>query len=180
MVAHAVDTFGGLHGAFNNAGINAGNALLNEMDLAHWQRCLSVNLSGVFLCMKHEIAHMTAHGGGAIVNTSSAAGAVGMPWSVDYVSAKHGVVGATRAAAAEVSRQGIRVNAILPGAVETSMFTNALGTNPDLRRMTEEGHPIGRVGQPHEIAETAAFLLSDAAGFITGASIAVDGGFTAV
>lgn len=180
MIAFAVKTFGGLHGAFNNAGINAGNALINDMALDHWQRCLAVNLSSVFLSMKHEIAHMLAHGGGAIVNTSSAAGAVGMPYSADYVSAKHGVVGATRAAAAEASGQGIRVNAILPGAIETPMFTQALGTNPDLRRITEAGHPIGRIGTPQEIAELAAFLLSDAAGFITGAAIAVDGGFTAV
>ncbi len=180
MVAFAVSTFGGLHAAFNNAGVNTGNEYITDLPLEQWQRSIAVNLTGVFLCLKHEIAHMLGAGGGAIVNTSSSAGAVGMGMAPDYVSGKHGVVGITRAAAAEVSGRGIRVNTILPGAVETPMFLNALGTNPLLRKMTEDGHPIGRVAMPEELAETAAWLLSDAASYITGAAIAVDGGFTAV
>lgn len=179
MVDFAVERFGGLHGAFNNAGVNTGNAMLVDLPLDQWQRGLAINLTGVFLCMKYELAHMLANGGGTIVNTSSSAGAVGLPMSSDYVAAKHGVVGVTRAAAVEVSGQGVRVNAILPGATETPIFLDALGTNPSLRAITEAGHPIGRVGQPEEIAETAAWLLSDAASFITGACIAADGGFTA-
>jgi 2,5-dichloro-2,5-cyclohexadiene-1,4-diol dehydrogenase 1 len=180
MVAFAVSTFGGLHAAFNNAGVNTGNEYITDLPLEQWQRSIAVNLTGVFLCLKHEIAHMLSAGGGAIVNTSSSAGAVGMGMAPDYVSGKHGVVGITRAAAAEVSGRGIRVNTILPGAVETPMFLDALGTNPLLRKMTEDGHPIGRVAMPEELAEAAAWLLSDAASYITGAAIAVDGGFTAV
>lgn len=178
MVAFAIDKFGQLHGAFNNAGVNTGNSLLVDLPLEQWQRGLAINLTGIFLCMKYQIAHMQGHGGGAIVNTSSSAGAVGLPYSADYVAAKHGVVGVTRAAAVEVSGKGIRINTILPGAVETPIFLHALDTNPSLREITEAGHPIGRVGQPDELAEAAAWLLSDAASYVTGASIAVDGGFT--
>ena len=179
MVAFAVERFGGLHGAFNNAGVTTGNALIADKPLEDWQRGIAINLTGVFLCLKHQIRHMAAHGGGAIVNTSSTAGAVGMPWAPDYVASKHGVLGITKAAATEVSRQGVRVNAILPGAVETAMFTRALDTNPTLKDLTEAGHPIGRIARPEEMAEAAAWLLSDAASYVTGACIAVDGGFTA-
>lgn len=178
MVAFAIDTFGAIDGAFNNAGINAGNAFLPELPLDQWQRSLAVNLTGVFLCMKHQLGPMLERGRGAIVNTSSSAGAVGLPMSADYVSAKHGVVGATRAAAVEVSGRGVRVNAILPGATETPMFTDALVTNPALKELTEAGHPIGRIAQPEEMAEAAAWLLSDAASYVTGACLMVDGGFT--
>lgn len=178
MVAFAVSTFGGLHGAFNNAGIDTGHTAVADTSLEQWQRNLATNLTGTFLCMKAEIAHMLAHGGGAIVNTASTSGAIAVATSADYTAAKHGVVGVTRSAAVDYSARGIRVNAVLPGGIATPMLTGALVGNDPLRRVIEQAHPIGRIGEPEEVAETAAWLLSDAASFVTGACIAVDGGFT--
>lgn len=179
MVDFAVATFGGLHGAFNNAGIDTGHVAVADTPLEQWQRNIAVNLTGVFLCMKYEIAHMLAHGGGSIVNTSSTSGVVATVTSADYTAAKHGVVGVTRSAAVDYSAKGIRVNVVLPGGTATPMLMGALVGNDPLRKVVESAHPIDRIGEPFEIAETAAFLLSDAAGFITGAVIAADGGYTA-
>ncbi|NML87569.1 SDR family oxidoreductase [Sphingobium sp. TB-6] len=180
MIGFAVSTFGGLHGAFNNAGINQGPAALSDVALERWQRALAVNLTGIFLCVKHQLRYMLAHGGGVIVNNASVSALVGVVMSVDYVATKHGVLGVTRAAASEVSGKGIRVNAIAPGATETPLFLEAVKGQPGLREMVEAGHPINRIAKPEEIAETAAWLMSDAASFVTGACIAVDGGYTAL
>lgn len=178
-VAHTVASFGGLHGAFNNAGIMVSGTLIHELALEQWQKGLAVNLTAVFLCVKHQLSHMLANGGGAIVNNASASGVVGIPMAINYVATKHGVIGITRAAAAEVSAKGVRVNAIMPGAVETPLLQEALRA-PEVRQAVAAGHPIGRISHPDETAEAAAWLLSDAASFVTGATIAVDGGYTAL
>ena len=146
MVEFAVATFGGLHGAFNNAGIDTGHTAVADTPLEQWQRNIATNLTGVFLCLKHEIAWMLDHGGGAIVNTSSTSGAVATVTSADYTAAKHGVVGLTRSAAVDYSARGIRVNAVLPGGTETPMLMGALVGNDPLRKVVESAHPIGRIG----------------------------------
>ncbi|MFV8817978.1 SDR family NAD(P)-dependent oxidoreductase [Haliea sp. E17] len=178
MVDFAVDSFGGLHGAFNNAGIDNGHKTVTEASLADWQQNIGVNLTGVFLCLKYQIACLLERGiQGSIVNTSSTAGAVGMANAVAYIAAKHGVAGLTRSTAVDYSAQGIRVNAVLPGAIHTPMLENAL-QDQALAQMIARSHPIGRIGEAPEVAETVAWLLSDAASYVTGALLPVDGGFT--
>ena len=179
MVRFAVAEFGGLHGAFNNAGISGKGGPLTEMALSDWQRAIDINQTGVFLCMKHEIAYMLKNGGGSIVNTSSGAGITGSPNMPEYVSSKHGIIGLTRAAAVDFSAKGVRVNALLPGASETPMLLGTFARDPLVKAIVTSGHPIGRLADPVEIAEGAAWLLSDAASFVTGACLCVDGGYTA-
>jgi 2,5-dichloro-2,5-cyclohexadiene-1,4-diol dehydrogenase 1 len=179
MADFAVTSFGSLNGAFNNAGIGDSNAPLAELTTPSWQKHLDVNMTGLFFCMKYQIPRMLAHGGGAIVNTASASGITGNPAAAHYVASKHGAVGVSKAAALDYATQGIRVNALLPGSVETPMVIAAFARDPAIRAMIEKGHPIGRLAQPEEIAEAAAWLLSDAASFVTGAAIVVDGGYTA-
>lgn len=179
LVKATVARFGGLNGAFNNAGMNVSSVRLAETSLENWRKVIEVNLTGVFLCLKHQIAYMELHGGGSIVNTASGAGLVGIVNSSGYVASKHGVVGLTRAAAIDYATKGIRVNAVAPGGTETPMVAMAL-ENPEVAAALTAGHPIGRLGQPGEIAEAAAWLLSDAASFVTGVILPVDGGYTMV
>jgi NAD(P)-dependent dehydrogenase (short-subunit alcohol dehydrogenase family) len=182
-VAAGVQRFGRLDGAFNNAGIS-GVAATRQPDKAAttdpeaWDRVLAVNLTGVWRCIRHEIQCMRAAGhGGSIVNTASIAGLVGLPGYAAYAASKHGVVGLTRTAAAEYAKDGIRINAICPGFVETPMTSDAFARNGDKLLATV---PQRRLGSPAEIAEAVVWLHSDQASFMTGACIAADGGYTAL
>jgi NAD(P)-dependent dehydrogenase (short-subunit alcohol dehydrogenase family) len=174
MVAAAVELWGRLDCAHNNAGISDRKSGLTELGLVEWQRMIDVNLTSVFLCLKHELRHMAANGGGAIVNTSSGAGIVGYPPLPHYVAAKHGVLGLTKCAAREFARQNIRVNAVLPGLIETPMLRDSMATEQEATAM-RASVPRGDLGQPHEVAEAAVWLCSDRASFVSGESMLVDG-----
>lgn len=181
MVARTVSAFGRLDCAFNNAGISGravgpANQRIHELSQTSFDTMLAINLTGVFLCMKHEITHMLAHGGGAIVNTASVAGLIGLPTSGHYVAAKHGVVGLTKTAAMEYARDNIRVNCVNPGYIETPMTDSIMKERYDTL-MTKV--PMNRLGLPEEIAEAVVWMCSDKASFMTGASQVIDGGYYA-
>jgi NAD(P)-dependent dehydrogenase (short-subunit alcohol dehydrogenase family) len=177
LVATAVKTFGGLHCAFNNAGVLPPTVMLAEMDESIFDNTLAVDLKGVFLCMKHEIQHMLKNGGGAIVNTASIAGMIAEPGISAYITAKHGVIGLSKAAAVEYAGHGIRINALAPGLVDTAM-TKAWFDDPDMRAHFLANTPIGRVSQPEEMAPVVLFLCSDFASFAVGQTFVIDGGYT--
>ncbi|MFO0184448.1 MAG: SDR family NAD(P)-dependent oxidoreductase, partial [Alphaproteobacteria bacterium] len=183
MIAATADAFGGLDCAFNNAGIapyqvNAGGQKIADVAPEAWRRLIDVNLTGVWLCLRHEVAQMRAQGsGGVIINTASILGLIGSATSSAYVAAKHGVVGLTKTAAADHAEDNIRVNAVCPGYIETPM------TEETMRRRGERilaRVPMARMGQASEIAEAVVWLCSPKASFVTGVSWAVDGGYTAI
>jgi len=180
-VTGVVETHGRLDGAFNNAGIEMANKAVTDLTHEDWLRMMAINLNGVFLCLKHQTRAM-AGTGGAIVNMSSGDGIIGAPFASDYVAAKHGVVGLTRAAACEARYTGVRVNAVLPGLILTPMVEERLFANPAFEAQIApmvERHSIGRFGKPAEVGEAACWLLSDRASFVNGALLSVDGGYTA-
>ncbi|MBF1802461.1 glucose 1-dehydrogenase [Alloalcanivorax profundimaris] len=188
LVEATLDAYGGLDGAFNNAGIEEENHKVAEVDEALFDRVMAINVKGVWLCMKHQTAAMAAHGGGSIVNTASVAGLVGAPRKAAYAGSKHAVVGMTKSVAAEYARQGIRVNTVCPGIIRTAMMERAIeqaaragyASEEKQRQFHAAMHPLGRVGEAGEVAEAVRWLLSGASSFVTGHQLAVDGGLTAL
>lgn len=187
LIADTVEVFGALHGAFNNAGIEEEDDKIADVEEALFDRIMAVNVKGVWLCMKHQIPALLAAGGGAIVNTASVAGLIGAPKRAAYAASKHAVVGMTKSVAAEYARRGIRVNTVCPGIIRTAMMERAIeqaashGVDADKQRQRHAAmHPMGRVGEADEIAAAVLWLASDAASFVTGHQLAVDGGLTAL
>jgi NAD(P)-dependent dehydrogenase (short-subunit alcohol dehydrogenase family) len=180
LVQAALDHYGRLDIAHNNAGIFGELAATAELDEPTWDRVLAVNLKSARLCMRAELRHMLGNGGGAIVNTASVGGLVGFPGLPAYVAAKHGLVGLTKTTALEYAQAGIRVNAICPGLTRTPMADRLAGSDADVEaQLIAQHQPVGRMAAPEEIAQAAVWLCSDAASFVTGHALAVDGGWTA-
>ena len=176
LIAKIVTVYGRLDCAHNNAGIEGAIGPTADCAEDNWDRVISVNLKGVWLCMKYEIPQMLQQDRGTIVNTASAAGLVGARGIPAYVASKHGVVGLTKSAALEYARAGIRVNAVCPGVIRTPMVERLLGDRPRAEARLRELEPVGRLGTPEEVAEAVVWLCSDAASFVTGHAMSVDGG----
>lgn len=177
LVSKAVESYGRVDCAHNNAGIQqVPMALTADCPEEAWDRVISINLKGVWLCMKYEISQMLKQGSGAIVNTASTGGLVGTPGNPAYCASKAGVIQLTRAAAIEYARAGIRVNAVCPGATDTPMLDVMREKFPDMNALAAAVHPIPRLGRPEEIAEAVVWLCSEAASFVTGHPMVVDGG----
>ena len=181
MVAKVVSAYGRLDCAFNNAGVEGQmTERLHEYPKDQWDWVIEVNLTGVWLCMKHEIPQMLHQGGGAIVNTASAGGLIGARRMAAYIASKHAVIGLTKTAALEYALDGIRVNAVCPGMTDTPLMGRLLtDREQDSEADIPSRQPIGRLGKPEEIAESVTWLCSDAASFVTGLAMSVDGGLTA-
>ena len=179
MVNRTIEAYGRLDYAFNNAGFLGVDILTHEYPEEAWNTVINVNLKGVWLCMKYQVPRMLEQGGGAIVNNSSVNGLVGSPGESAYTASKHGVIGLTRTAALEYAGRGIRVNAVCPGYIYTPMVEEIVDANPEDTRRILQRYPLGRLGTSEEAAEAAVWLCSDAASFITGAALPVDGGMMA-
>jgi NAD(P)-dependent dehydrogenase (short-subunit alcohol dehydrogenase family) len=175
MVKHSVDTFGKVDILFSNAGIGSTGST-HELSLEDWNKTISVNLSGVFLCAKYALKEMVKQGSGSIVNCASILGHVGQAATASYTAAKGGVVNMTRALSVEYASQGIRVNAVCPGYINTPLLDQL---DDATRKHLVSLHPLGRLGESHEVANAVVFLASDEASFVTGANLLVDGGYTA-
>lgn len=181
LVARTVETFGRLDCACNNSGVVLGRgSRSHELAEDDWRRMLDVNLTGVFLCLKYEVAQMLRQGGGSIVNMSSLAGLVASPTAgAGYVASKHGLVGLSRSFAVEYAAEGIRVNALCPGFVRTELAANLFARYPEAESLVVSRHPIGRLGTPEEIGDAVVWLCSDASSFVTGHALSIDGGYVA-
>ncbi|MBI3244909.1 MAG: SDR family oxidoreductase [Deltaproteobacteria bacterium] len=179
LIRQTVATCGRLDCAHNNAGIEGQAARVADDTDDNWNRIIAINLTGVRLCMKYEIRQMLTQGGGAIVNTASGAGLVGIRGSSAYVASKHGVIGLTKSAALEYAKSGIRVNAVCPGVIQTPMVERITQAAPRSSEAMAAMHPMGRMGKPEEIAESVVWLCSAAASFVTGHALSVDGGYVA-
>lgn len=181
LVADTVSKYGRLDAAFNNAGIEGEvGKQTHEQSAANYRAVMDINVLGVLLAMKHEIGAMLKNGGGSIVNNASVGALVGFPGVSVYVASKHAVLGLTKTAALEYAKQGIRVNAVSPGGIETPMLNRFTGgPGSDFFNQLAGMHPVGRLGRPEEIAEAVLWLSSDKASFVTGLSLTADGGWTA-
>lgn len=179
MVAQTIAAFGRLDYAFNNAGIEGASAPTQDCTEENWDKTIGVNLKGVWLCMKYEIPEILKQGKGAIVNCASVAGMIGFAGLPAYVASKHGIVGLTKTTALECATQGIRVNVVCPGVIQTPMIDRLTGKTKEGIERFKGFEPIGRFGLPEEIANAVVWMCSDEASFVTGHVMAVDGGFTA-
>jgi NAD(P)-dependent dehydrogenase (short-subunit alcohol dehydrogenase family) len=179
MVDKTVETYGRIDGAFNNAGIEGRIMATVECTEENFDRTIAINLKGVWLCMKYEIPQMLKQGSGSIVNTASALGLVAIPGMPAYNASKHGVVGLTRTAALEYAARNIRVNCVCPGVIRTPMVERVIDSGGFSEQEFVDSEPVGRMGKPEEIAQGVVWLLSDAASFVTGHPMAIDGGWVA-
>lgn len=180
FVSAAVESYGGLDIALNNAGV--GGMMLNtdKLDEDVWDFVMNVNLKGVWLCTKYELPHMLSRGGGSIINVASVAGLIGFRGNAVYAASKHGVIGFTKSVALEYARLGIRVNALCPGFTETPMVTTMIDEVPRMAEATERSSPMRRLGRVEEIADTVLYLASDMSSFVNGHALAIDGGTVAM
>lgn len=177
LVDRAVSEFGHLDYAFNNAGIEGVSAPTKECTEENWDRVIDTNLKGIWLCMKQELEQMLNQGSGSIVNCASVAGLVGFANSPAYTASKHGVVGLTKSAALEYAKNGIRINAVCPGVIDTPMITRYTEKNPEAGVQLSAAEPIGRIGKPEEIGDAVLWLCSNRSSFVLGQAIAIDGGW---